>query len=126
MADLTVIKPGTGGALNGSAEIVAGVNNTGNSPSAAGTIDQFLNDGRTVLLLECGGTSAGTYRVLKKKANSESLTHDRVCTLAANARIWMGPFFPDDFNNQSGKVECRLDSGGTLGGLKAHLVSLAG
>lgn len=126
MATMTVIKPGTSGSLNGSAEIVAGLSNTGNTPSAAGTTDVFLNDGRTAVLLECGGTSAGTYRFFKKKANSEGLTHDRVITLSANARIWIGPFLKDDFDNQSGQVECRLDSGGTIGGLKVHCVSLAG
>jgi hypothetical protein len=123
MATFTVVKPGTAGTVSG-ADIQGGTLSAGNTPSAAGTLDKFVNDGKTLAFIDAVGAT-GVYRFLKKKANSDGQKMDRTVTLSSGNKYTIGPFDPEEFNSL-GELECKLDSGGTLGTMKVHLISGAG
>lgn len=66
--------------------------------------DTLSNDGRTLLVITNGGTSAITVTVKATEPCNQGYTHDAVANVAAGATVNMGPFAPARFNNAQGQA----------------------
>ena len=67
--------------------------------------DEFLNSGRTFLIVKNGGTAAINVTVNSQKPCNYGFDHDIVVSVAAGAEEWIGPFSRERFNDSNGKVQ---------------------
>ena len=73
--------------------------------SAASGGDQFLNDGKSILLVKNGDSSAKTVTVAGQRTCNQGSTHNAAVSVAAGAQEAIGPFNPAFFNDPNGYVQ---------------------
>ena len=73
--------------------------------SAASGGDQFLNDGKTVLIVKNGDSSAKTVTVAGQTNCNQGTKHNSVVSVAAGAEEIIGPFNPAFFNDANGYAQ---------------------
>jgi len=66
--------------------------------------DQFINDGRTCLVVYNGDSSDITVTIDSVVPCNYGYDHDVVVTVPAGKEIWVGPFPCGRFNDGNGKV----------------------
>lgn len=81
---------------------LAGLAPAFSNASAGG--DTFLNDGKMTAHIKNGGASPITVTVVAKNKCSHGFLHDAQVTVAAGETKIVGPFPPDRFNDENGKV----------------------
>lgn len=72
--------------------------------------DTLSNDGRTLLVIGNGGTSAITVTVQATEPCNQGYTHDAVANVAAGATVDIGPLSPVRFNDRSGNAAVTYSS----------------
>lgn len=79
----------------------------GTAATAAG--DTFINNGRTVILVEDTGTTAPTVTVNSLVDCSQGEDHNVVVAIGAGGAAYIGPFPMNRFNNAAGVATVTYD-----------------
>ena len=98
MATLTVQQISTSG-LEAAAAAAAG---------ASG--DEFVNNGKTFILVTDTGTTAPTVTVASQVECSQGVTHDATIAVESGEARYIGPFPTDRYNDADGKVQVTYSS----------------
>lgn len=80
----------------------AGLAPTYVAASAGG--DEFSNNGRVVLHVKNGGAAEITVTVISAKTCNQGFQHNITVAVAAGSDKMIGPFAPERFNNDAGRV----------------------
>lgn len=66
--------------------------------------DTFLNDGKVLAHVQNGSAASITVTAVARKKCSHGFLHDEMPVVPAGATRIIGPFPPERFNDQNGKV----------------------
>jgi Zn-dependent protease with chaperone function len=101
------------GAFPGSALTVQTITTSGITPAlvfADALGNQFVNNGRTMLLVENIGGAPITVTVVSQVACNQGVTHSPTLTVADGATVEAGPWSPARFSDSRGYVQLEYSS----------------
>jgi hypothetical protein len=81
----------------------AGLERTTTAAGATG--DEFVNDGKTILVVEDTGTTAPTVTIDSQVECDQGFDHDASISVESGETRYIGPFPINRWNDENGKVQ---------------------
>lgn len=77
--------------------------------NASATGDEFVNDGRSFLLIKNDDVASHNITITSQEKCSQGFSHDVKLSVASNDSAIMGAFYKPRFNDANGKIQITYD-----------------